>query len=650
MRPLLLLASLLTLTARLAAAGDDLPLILQPLVRVQPPTAEHFVKSVRPGHPRLLLTNARVDEIRRQIIDDPVHAGWMKSVRQNAAFFYAKEPIAFAPEPVEGQRAQVRPMLWPGRGFVDRVSTLGFLMLVDKDETAFNRLRKEVLNALDTWPHWDTDIARYEIACGMALAYDWAYARWTPTERQRLEDAITRHILVGYMQDFSRWTTKPTKSSSLARNNVNLVNNTGAAVAALALAHERPAEAGAVLRASFAMMQTSLAEFGDDGAWYEGVNYWRFGVRHLTQYLACLDTAIGDDFGLASGPAFPGIARTAGWPLQLCSPDGRPFNFGDGDSRVLYSAPLLWLGRVFNQPEAIAHERRVTLAGADDSFHRNLAREVVQRLIYDRPATLKPSAPLPLDAVFSVGDIAVMRTSWSDPAALFVGIKAGSAAGNVHAHLDAGTVVADALGRRWLCEVGIGPYEKRYFSSERFLFFQARTEGHGTLVINPEGPHGSNQSLTGRAQITLLDNTAAEGKCRVDLTQVYPDTREVLRTVSLRQDRSVLRIDDQVTLTNPGTVRWQVYTEAPKVSLAKDGRSVRLSYPASPEGKAAEAQLVLRSEDLGQRFVIETAGPLANSPAVTIEPLPGFTRVAIVAPTAVTTKITVDLIPSRPLP
>ena len=60
----------------------------------------------------------------------------------------------------------------------------------------------------------------------------------------------------------------------------------------------------------------------------------------------------------------------------------------------------------------------------------------------------------PRDAIFRGVEVATLRSEWESRDAVFVGFKAGDNKAN-HSHLDLGTFVLDALGKRWdVCFVG----------------------------------------------------------------------------------------------------------------------------------------------------------------------------------------------------
>ena len=633
-------------TAAHGATFDVLP-HLQPYVRVPVPAPRIFAESVRPVHPRLLLTPSRQAEIKHLLMNSPVAREWYRSVTANAAVYDHAPPIAYVPEK-PGERAQEIPMLHPGRALLDRIYTLGLVAVIDGDERSMVRLRRELMHALEAWPDWQYGLARYEIAAGFAVAYDWLYSRWRPDERARLSAALRRLALEPFAAEFAGFSKPTARNAGIVRNNVNLVCNAGASVAALAVIDEYPELAGGVLADAFSLLQVALPGFGEDGAWDEGVGYWKFGVRHLVQYLACLDSACGTDFGLVSTGGFPGFERTCLFPLAMTSPSGRTFNFADDSGGTFNSATLLWLGATFHSPLAVAFEEKAVTGKVRDVAVRNstpeLAREVVQRLLYYRPPPPDSAPPLsPLDVVYHDAGVATLRSSWTDPRATFVGLKAGTAAGNRHAHLDAGTVIIDAIGERWLTEIVRGPYVTRYFNQDRYLFFQARTEGHNTLLVAPDKNRGGNQSVSGKATFSGLPSSADEAACRIDLTDVYPGSTRVVRTVRLFAERRRVAIADEVEVPEPNAVRWHAYTPAPIVVPGPDGRSVTLKFRGTHEpNEGKRAVLTIASSDPTQRFIVEPAAPLPGSEAINPEPLAGFSRLAIVSGAARSHRIMVE--------
>ncbi|MEI6874747.1 MAG: heparinase II/III family protein, partial [Spirochaetota bacterium] len=82
------------------------------------------------------------------------------------------------------------------------------------------------------------------------------------------------------------------------------------------------------------------------------------------------------------------------------------------------------------------------------------------------------TADVPLDVRFrGQAELAIFRSAWHDPRALFVGFKAGhNDAG--HAHLDLGSFVLDADGVRWAQDLGPDDYNlPAYFGDKRWTYY-----------------------------------------------------------------------------------------------------------------------------------------------------------------------------------
>jgi hypothetical protein len=94
--------------------------------------------------------------------------------------------------------------------------------------------------------------------------------------------------------------------------------------------------------------------------------------------------------------------------------------------------------------------------------------------------------------------VALMRTSWTDSAAIFIGFKGGSPSVN-HAHMDVGSFVMEADGQRWAMDFGMQEYESleskgievfgRTQNAQRWTIFRLTNLVHNTL------PSTTNTSL-----------------------------------------------------------------------------------------------------------------------------------------------------------
>jgi hypothetical protein len=172
--------------------------------------------------------------------------------------------------------------------------------------------------------------------------------------------------------------------------------------------------------------------------------------------------------------------------------------------------------------------------------------------------------------------IAVHRSSWSDPRATFVGLKAGSPSAN-HGQMDTGSFILESDGIRWAMDLGAEGYhriESRKMNlwssaqdSDRWAIFRQSNHGHNTLVIDDQL-----QVAAGDAPIVRFSDAPARPYSIVNLSPVYEGQAEsVERGVALFSSREVL-IQDELTGLRPGShVRWGMITTA-----APDGLGQRV--------------------------------------------------------------------------
>ena len=141
---------------------------------------------------------------------------------------------------------------------------------------------------------------------------------------------------------------------------------------------------------------------------------------------------------------------------------------------------MLYYGNYFKQPLYSLYQR-----------DRLDAPEPFSMMWYDPSATGDWWNNMPLDRNFNnvTTAWASMRSSWTDPNALYAAIKAGSPLNKqTHSNLDAGDFVIEALGQRWAGDLCQGQYlNPGYFTSDaqtgqRWLYYRCATEGQNTIT------------------------------------------------------------------------------------------------------------------------------------------------------------------------
>jgi hypothetical protein len=483
-------------------------------------------------------------------------------------------------------------LLATSRRVVQRVYTLALLKHLDGDQRYAERAWQE-LDAAAKFPDWNTRhfLDTAEMTHAFAIGYDWLYDSWTPEQRTTLQQAMVEKGLKPALKLYrahSGWTR--------ARHNWNQVCNGGIGMGALALADVEPQLAGEVLHDAAESIQLAMAEFAPDGAWNEGPGYWNYATTYNVVFLAGLQSALGTDFGLSQIGAFK---QTGLFPLYMTGPLDRTLNYADGGDHAIFAAQMFWLARQFNQPVLAWHERQTSSPSALDL------------LWFDGAGTSPKAAGWPLDKYFRGAEVAVLRSGWDDPQALFVGFKAGDNKAN-HSHLDLGSFVFDAAGVRWAVDLGADDYNlPGYFSSlpgystgPRWKYYRLRAEGHNTLVINPgETP---DQDPAARAQIIRFESGARRAFAIADLTPAYAkNARHVLRGVALLDGDKML-VQDEVRADAPVELWWFMHTPA-SARIGDDGRTAALEQ----DGKQLRAE-ILSPE--GAKFQLLDAQPLPSSP------------------------------------
>ncbi len=550
--------------------------------------------NLRKGHPRLLVLDSDLVAVKQAIASDPLAKTWHDQLVREAEKLLDAKPIEHV---LIGPR-----LLDKSRTCLNRVSTLAGLYRLDGDRRFAQRAIQEMLTAaaFEDWnPKHFLDTA--EMTAALGIGYDWLFDVLSPQEQQTIHQAIVKLGLEEGLKVYQgdRWWAK-------AIHNWNQVCNGGLTIGALAIADEDPVLSARVIQYAKDSIPRAMASFGPDGGWAEGPGYWGYTTHYTCFYLAALQTALGTDFGLKQTP---GYADTGYFRMHSISPIDRTFNYADAGDRGGTSFPMMWMARALDRPLYAAHERSRTDRGS--IFHL---------LFWDGRATW-PQAGQPTAAVYRGVDVAIFRSSWTDPNAFWVGFKGGDNRAN-HSHLDLGTFNFDALGQRWALDLGGDEYNlPGYFGKQRWSYYRLRTEGHNTLTIDDD-----NQDPAAKSPLIAFHTDPAKTYAVADVTAAYgKKLAKWQRGIALLDGRQVAIIDE-VVAKSPVTVTWNFHTAA-KVQIAAEGRSATLR-----NGKA-QIQLVIASPSEG-KFKIVSANPpepQKQNPGVSnlVIELPGVTSTTI---------------------
>ncbi len=550
-RSILLVLSLLMLSVGARAANDPGAGV------VTPPDPATALKTLRPGHPRLLLAPEELEGLKALIAKDPIVQAYYEQVVNEGEAMLSQPPV---------ERVLIGPrLLDKSRRVVDRIHTLGLLYRLQGDRKWSDRAVKELM-AVSGFADWNPshflDVA--EMTYGFAIGYDWLYPVMTAEQRATVKKAIVEKGLLPARKahETKAWWTH-------SEFNWNNVCNGGIVAGALAVADEEPELCGYLVSQCVAKLPLALASYAPDGAWAEGPGYWGYATRYTIVAIDSLRHALGTDFGLSR---MPGMDQAGLFRIYMAGPTGLFFNFADAGEKSGREPSLFRLAQWYQKPVLAMAARRAVSQNAS----------ALDLLYYEGDGMPEDLRLLPLDRHFKGADVVLMRSSWLEGAALFAGFKAGDNKAN-HSNLDLGCFVMDALGERWAIELGGDEYNlPGYFGNKRWTYYRMRTEGQNCLLLNDE-----NQSPKAAASILAFKSLPDSTFAVADLTAGYAPqgARRVQRGLGLLDQRRRMIVQDEFEAAEPVKAVWAMHTRA---SIQTDGMRAVLTQ----KGKTLEARIL----------------------------------------------------------
>ncbi len=505
------------------------------------------------AHPRLLLSEERLAALKERVAEDPALSRMARELIDDADSLLDAEPLVHE---LKGPR-----LLHVSRACLKRVYTLALAWRWTGQEIYAEAARAN-LETVCAFPDWNPShfLDTAEMSHAVAIGYDWLYDYLDGEARERIRQGLITHGLepgvAAYTQDKPWWIR--------SAFNWNQVCNSGLLIGALALADSDPTYAEVIVPAAVSSLPKALKSYNPDGVWSEGPAYWSYATRYTAYGLAALQSALGTTFGLED---LPGLAKTAYFPLLTAGPTGLYMNFADSkqNSRRKPLPTLFWLAKTYDLPEVAWAEHQILKEQPAQPHH----------IIWYMP---EPSsgAALPRDSYFeSSVPVAVSRSDWDDPEALFLAVKGGYNQVN-HGHLDLGNFEFDALGNRWARDLGSDNYNlpgywDRKKGGKRWQYYRLNSESHNVPLVNGQG-----QDPNAKAEILDVGSDTAGAYVVVDLSSAYPEHADtVKRGAKAVADRRAAVIQDEFSLSAPVPLLWGMTTDA-EIVLMPDGHAVLL--------------------------------------------------------------------------
>lgn len=494
-----------------------------------------ILKTLQKEHPRLLLTEIRLQELKTLSNTDAKLKKYAADVVAQADKDIFKSPI---------QHVLIGPrLLDKSRECLLRVYNLAFAYRWTGNEkylsSAIANMR--TVCAFADWnPSHFLDVA--EMTHAVAIGYDWLYNKMDQATRNEIRTGLIKLGLNEGKKAYASnaWWTK-------VDHNWNQVCNSGLTIGALAVAETDPDIALTIVPKAIEYLPYALKSYGPDGVWGEGPGYWGYATDYTVYGISAMQTALGSDFGLTK---LPGMNLTGYFPIYSAGPTGYMLNYADAGEKSKLGAPHddFWLAGVYNNN----HFSDFVI----DQLETRMAN--VYDVIWYRPYA-NSAAKRDLDKFFD-GSVALYfsRSSWTDANALWIGLKAGYNKVN-HAHLDLGNFELDALGVRWARDLGSDDYNlPDYFGKLRYTYYRLQSISHNVPLLN-----GQNQREDATSKFVKHAEGIAEPYAILDFTEAYKDfASSAQRGMKMVDSRKSILVQDEFTLAKPAEVFWGVTTDA----------------------------------------------------------------------------------------
>ncbi|MHC4572471.1 MAG: heparinase II/III domain-containing protein [Planctomycetota bacterium] len=534
-----------------------------------------FLTTLEHRHPRLMLKDKDLVKLKGLYTKDEILQRYLTDVLSKADVHVQKPVLTY--EKI-GPR-----LLHVSRECLRRIYALGLAWRWTGKQKYADKAVQNLL-AVCAFKDWNPShfLDTTEMSHAVGVGFDWLY-RYLDTETQeRIKAGLIKNGLEqGLIAYNEQWWPS-------CDHNWNQVCNGGMIIGALAIADSDPQYAEQIIPTAVKSLPLALKNYGPDGAWMEGPAYWHYATSYTAYALTALNTALSIDFGLSKTT---GLSETGLFPIYMTGPTGQLLNFADSREKSSRRPMpcLLWLALTYNNTLFADVEHTVLTKHAAGPEH----------IIWYKPASPGMPHPKNLDCHFrGPVEVALFRSDWNDPEALFVGVKAGFNQVN-HSHLDLGNFELDALGVRWARDLGSDNYNLPGYwdkkkGGKRWSYYRLRSASHNVPMLDSK-----DQDELAKAKIIKYETRKSSAFTIVDLTSAYKEfARKVTRGVAMVQNRRAVLVQDEFEMRRPCEVLWGMTTDA---EIYQDKRTIA-------ELRLKGKQLIARVlSPAGAGFVVESA-------------------------------------------
>ncbi len=508
-----------------------------------------------PDHPRILFLTGEEATIRKTIASNEIWNKVHQTIIEWSDSILQQKPVKHV---LVGKR-----LLGEARECLRRIGYLSYSWRMTHDDKYFKRAEKEMLEvaSFTDWnPDHFLDVAEFTMA--LSIGYDWLYDKLSVNSRKAIRDAIVEKGLKQSLNNnYNGWLGRS--------NNWNQVCNAGMTYGALAINETDKKLSELIIDRAIKTIALPMNEYNPDGAYNEGYGYWGYGTTFNILFLSAVEKVFNTDFGLLGNKGF---LKTPGYLSNMLGTSGIPFNYSDCGSEVESHPAMFWLAKRVNDYSLLWTEKKY-IEPELKARSKLLPFLLIWSSGIDLNAVTEPQTKMWVGK--GKNPVALMRTSWTDPNAIFVGIKGGTCQAG-HSHMDAGSFVMDAEGIRWAMDFGPQNYNSLESqgvdlwnskqNSQRWRVFRYNNFVHNTLTINNEL-----QLVDGYAPLINSSDSKNFMNATFDLSEIYKgQLDQVMRGIAIINQKYVLVRDELTASGKDALVRWTLLTST-DVKLKSDG-------------------------------------------------------------------------------
>ncbi|MEM8789664.1 MAG: DUF4962 domain-containing protein [Pseudomonadota bacterium] len=539
------------------------------------PRRETRLDGAATDHPRLWMTQDRLDAFIAAVNADPDHCTWSTFYEKSVLPWMERDILR---EPAGYPSHQRTALVWR-QTYIDlqelwyAIRHLAIGAKVMGDAAMAKRAKEWLLEAAS----WDpmgvtsrayTDEWAYRVCNALAWGYDWLYDDLTGAERDTVRAAllartrdIAEHAILNAKIHLFPYDSHAVRSVSLCI--------VPACIALLG--DDADDEARDWLNYSIEFLATVYSPWGDsDGGWAEGTHYWMMGIAYLIDAANRLKSYIGIDLY-----ARPFFQNTGDFALFCKAPNTRRGTFGDDST--MGDLPSIKTGLNLRQ-FAGATGNGAYQWYCDENLRTNPGTEMAfynwgwwdthfDELVFQTDFPVVEATPPPggMRHFRGIGWVGVQH-AMEDPEAHIQLVFKSSPFGSIsHSHGDQNAFCLSAYGE----DLAIQSGHYVAFNSTMHRAWRRQTRSKNAILINDKGQYA--ESDKSRAMAATGRILAAEQQ--VDHVYIHGDATAAYRSLSPEVTRagreiyfvrnSYLVIVDSVDAESPVTIDWLLHANEP---------------------------------------------------------------------------------------